>query len=174
MIRHFDPAPFRSSYAEQLQPIFSNYKPFIVLDKRNEFYLRLLSDHRVLAPGKHLVDLGAGRSVFGPICKAYGMKVTLVDDFGGGGGVEHGNPQGGTPLLQVFEKQLGLGIIRQNLLEAPLPLANATVDVVTCFHSLEHRHHSPRRLIKAIVRTLKAGAIFVLATPNAVKLGKRI
>ena len=45
--------------------------------------------------------------------------------------------------------------------------------MVTCFHSLEHWHHSPKRLFKEIVRTLKPGGILVIATPNAVNLRKR-
>ena len=52
-------------------------------------------------------------------------------------------------------------------------MADGSVDVVTCFHSLEHWHHSPRRLFREIVRVLKPGGWLVLATPNAVNLRKR-
>ena len=52
--------------------------------------------------------------------------------------------------------------------------ANASADVVTCFHSLEHWHHSPRPLFREIVRVLKPGGFLLLATPNAVNLRKRI
>jgi len=55
-----------------------------------------------------------------------------------------------------------------------LPLANASVDVVTSFHSLEHWHHSPKRLFGEITRVLRPGGFLILATPNAVNLLKRI
>jgi len=102
------------------------------------------------------------------------MSVTLVDDFGGGGGVEIGQQPEDIPLLAAFEKEIGVAVIRQNILEKTLPLENSSVDVVTCFHSLEHWHHSPRRLFREIVRIIKPEGIFVLATPNAVNLRKRL
>jgi SAM-dependent methyltransferase len=169
----FEPAPFRALYEQQLSSILKDYKPLIVLDKRNEFYLKMLSDHDALERGKKLVDLGAGLSVFGPVCKAYGMDVTLIDDFGGGGGVDLDRPETSMPLLDVFERRFGLSIVRSNFLEEPLPLPTSSVDAITCFHSLEHWHHSPKRLFKEIVRILKPGGLLVIATPNAVNLRKR-
>lgn len=174
MTAHFDPTPFRKLYDGCLKPTLVQYQPLILLDKRNEFYLQILAEHGALDSQKSLVDLGAGLSVFGPVCKAYGMDVTLIDDFGGGGGVEHGRPESGTPLLGVFQKQFGLRIVREDFLERPLPVPDASADVVTCFHSLEHWHHSPKRLFKDIVRILKPGGILVIATPNAVNLRKRV
>src|SRR6185503_18685206 len=103
-----------------------------------------------------------------PACRAHGMDVTLVDDFGGGGGVEVRESNEPIPVLEAFEKQLGLEIVHGDFLQSPLPLSDQSVDVVTCFHSLEHWHHSPRRLFKEIVRVLRPGGIFVVATPNAV------
>src|SRR5437868_2901192 len=107
MTDHFDPRASRTLYKQQLKPVFEKYPPVIELDERNEFYLRLLAQQGLLGSGKHLVDLGAGLSVFGPICQAHGMHVTLVDDFGGGGGVELGQHIEDIPLLDVFEKQFG-------------------------------------------------------------------
>jgi|ERR1041385_393468 SAM-dependent methyltransferase len=170
----YSPERSRELYAQQLQPIFVNYDPVITLDGRNEFYLSLLHERSLLEPGKRLIDLGAGLSVFGPICHAHGMEVTLVDDFGGGGGIELGQKQAQVPLLDVFEKRLGLHILRQNFLEKPLALSDRSADVVTCFHSLEHWHHSPRRLFTEIVRVLKPGGFLIIATPNAVNLRKRV
>ena len=124
--------------------------------------------------GKHLVDLGAGLSIFGPLCRAHGMRVTLVDDFGGGGGVELDQRGQEVALLQAFEGELGITVVRENFLEHELPLPDKDVDVVTCFHSLEHWHHSPKRLFREIVRVLKPGGLLVLVTPNAVNLRKRL
>ena len=170
----FDRDRSRKLFTEQLRPVLLACKPLIELDERNEFYLRLLGDQYLLQPGKHLVDLGCGLSVFGPMCRAHGMSVTMVDDFGGGGGVELQPGEQAIPLLEVFEKQLGMNIIRENFLEELLPLPSASFDVVTSFHSLEHWHHSPKRLFKEIVRILKPGGFLVIATPNAVNLRKRV
>ena len=164
----------RQLYQERLQPELQRIKPLIELDQRNEFYLWLLGEQRLLQSGKHLVDLGAGLSIFGPMCRAFGMTVTLIDDFGGGGGVELGRATDEIPPLEVFERTFGLNIVRENFLEQPLPLADASGDVVTCFHSLEHWHHSPKRLFKEIGRILRPGGFLIIATPNAVNLRKRV
>lgn len=174
MSYHFDAKHFRNLYERTLQPVLAKYPPAPYLDARNEFYLEMLCRHGVLDLGKHLVDLGAGLSIFGPLCRAHGMKVTLVDDFGGGGGVERNQPGHELPLLGAFERDLGLSVVRENFLENPLPLPDRQVDVVTCFHSLEHWHHSPKRLFREIVRILKPGGLLVLVTPNAVNLRKRV
>src|SRR4051794_10650350 len=121
------------------------------VDVRNEFYVSLLGPE-LLQPGKRLVDLGAGLSPFGPACAAHGMEVILIDDYGGGGGIDLDKTSQPIPLLDVFEKKFGIRIIREDFLENPLPLPDASVDAVTSFHSLEHWHHSPRKLFREIIR----------------------
>ena len=173
MTGQFNTARGRELYAKALKPVLDKYPPAPYLDDRNEFYLWMLGQAGLLQAGKHLVDLGAGLSVFGPLCRAHGMDVTLVDDFGGGGGVEMSQREQDIPLLAAFERELGMAVVRANFLEQALPLPDASVDVVTCFHSLEHWHHSPRRLFREIVRVVKPGGFLVLATPNAVNFRKR-
>ena len=161
-------------YEKTLKPILAKHPLAPYLDTRNEFYLEMLARHGALESGKHLVDLGAGLSVFGPLCRVHGMRVTLVDDFGGGGGVEVDQRGQEVPLLEAFERKLGITVVRENFLEQALPLPDKDVDVITCFHSLEHWHHSPKRLFREIVRALKPGGLLVLVTPNAVNLRKRL
>lgn len=170
----FESKRCRELYEKTVRPILAKYPLAPYLDTRNEFYLEMLGRHGGLLPGKHLVDLGAGLSIFGPMCRAHGMRVTLVDDFGGGGGVELDQRGQEGPLLQAFEAELGITVARENFLEHRLPLPNKDVDVVTCFHSLEHWHHSPKRLFREIVRVLRPGGLLVLVTPNAVNLRKRL
>ena len=169
----FDPRRARDLFEQRLQPILTEHKAGIYLDARNEFYLSLLAEQRLLQSGKHLIDLGAGLSVFGPLCRAFGMDVTLIDDFGGGGGVELGRTGHETPILEAFRQRLGMQIICENFLESPLPIADASADIVTCFHSLEHWHHSPKRLFAEIARVVRPGGFVLIATPNAVNIRKR-
>src|SRR5262245_46976717 len=123
---NFDNARCRQLYEAQLRPVFENYKPVIYLDDRNEFYLSLMEQQGLLRSDRHLVDLGAGLSVFGPMCRTYGMAVTLIDDFGGGGGVELGHTNHEVPLLDLFEKKFGMKIVRENFLEHALPLPDSS------------------------------------------------
>jgi SAM-dependent methyltransferase len=169
----FDPDQCTRLCVSRLQPAFKDLFSITGLDARHEFYLRMLGDQRLLQSGKCLVDLGPGLSMFGAACAAHGMSVTLVDDFGGGGGLEIEGEAKAARILEVLEKTLGLAIVREDFLKNPLPLADASTDVVTCFHSLEHWHNSPRPLFREIVRILKPGGFLVLATPNAVNIRKR-
>jgi SAM-dependent methyltransferase len=161
-------------YRESLKPVFAGHPQEPSLDDRNQFYLELLARHGVLQPGRHLVDLGAGLSIFGPMARKLGLEVTLIDDFGGGGGVLYGQRPEDIKVLDLFRDQLGIKIIKENFVETPIPLPDASVDVITCFHSLEHWHHSPRRLFREIARIMRPGGILILATPNAVNLRKRV
>jgi SAM-dependent methyltransferase len=124
--------------------------------------------------GARIVDIGAGLSTFAPVLQVLGAKVALVDDFAGGGGVLQDNPDQTKTILERCEKILGLEVFRQNLLTTDLPFSDNSVDVVTSFHCFEHFHHSPRLLMSEIRRILRPDASFILCTPNAVNLRKRI
>jgi len=152
------------------------------MDARQLFYLELLYRVGTLAAGKHLLDLGAGTSAFGSVAAALGMQVSIADDFGGGGGVEHGghanaedmNLTGVRKLIANWKTQLGIRVLESDIINEPLALETASVDVVTCINSLEHWHHSPKRLFQEIVRVLRPSGYLVLVTPNAANLRKRI
>lgn len=170
----FDGARYWDLYERQLKPVFARFKPVVEYDARNEFYLWMLAEQSMLRPGVHVVDVGCGLSAFGPVCRAAGLRVTLVDDFGGGGGVSLGQPVEDIPHLKAFENELGLEIVRLNVLHKPLPFADNSVEVVTCFHSLEHWHNSPKPVLQDFKRVLKPGGYVILATPNAVNVRKRL
>ena len=169
----FDRTACEQLYRDSVKPIFAGQPQEPSLDDRNLFYLQMLADHGMLQPGKHLVDLGAGLSIFGPMVRKLGLEVTLVDDFGGGGGVIAGQQTQDIKVLNLFREQLGIRIIEENFVEQPIPLGDASVDVVTCFHSLEHWHNSPKRLFKEISRIVRPNGLLILATPNAVNIRKR-
>lgn len=144
------------------------------LDERNVFYVRLVHETGLLLPGKHLVDLGPGLSAFGPVMRQLGMKVTLVDDFGGGGGVDIARRNAALQKLAAFQEKLGINVAALDFLSNPLPLESGSADIVTCLHSLEHWHHSPKPLFREITRVLKPAGFLIIATPNAVNLRKRL
>lgn len=145
-----------------------------VLDRRMVFYFQVLAEAGMLQPGRTLVDLGSGVSWFGPMLARLGLRVIEVDDFGGGGGVDLADRDASIRPLEIFRRDFSIEIVEQELLTSPLPLPDASIDVVTCFHVLEHWHHSPRRLLGEVYRVLRPGGYFFVATPNAVNIRKRI
>lgn len=169
----FAPALCRRLYQERLENDLRKFQPFLAYEKRTEFYVRLAFKTGQLSPEKRLVDLGCGLSLFGLLCRCYGPEVALVDDFGGGGGIALGGVPRPPSLLEWASLAHGIQVISQDFIANPLPFAPNSVDLVTCFHSLEHWHHSPRRLFSEIRRILKPGGYLILATPNAANLRKR-
>lgn len=169
----FHPDVCQQAFRQRVAALYGWSPEAARLEGRLLFYLRLVSDTGNLVPGRHLVDLGAGMSAFGPVARALGMEVTLIDDFGGGGGLETGPWQDGVHTLRSVCDALGVKLLQMDFLRSPLPLDCASVDVVTCFHSLEHWHHSPKRLFAEIVRILRPGGFLILATPNAANLRRR-
>ena len=144
------------------------------VNDRDVFYLQLLHDHGELVRGKHIVDLGAGLCWFDTILSKLGPQVTLVDDYGGGGGVDKERRESAVAILTRLKTDFGINVEEIDFLKHPLPFANSTVDAITCFHSLEHWHDSPKYLFSEIVRVLWPGGHVVFATPNAANVRKRI
>lgn len=144
------------------------------LEARIVFYLQMLQDCELLAQGRKILDLGAGIYWFDPLVKLLGAEPVLVDDFGGGGGVDAHDRNPAQQILFRYQKELGIRIVEQNILTQPLNFEDSSIDGVTCFHSLEHWGHSPKALFKEIFRILKPGGYLFLATPNAANLRKRL
>jgi SAM-dependent methyltransferase len=144
------------------------------LDPRLEFYIALLAGQDCLKRGLHVTDLGGGTSWFIVVLAQMGLDATLVDDFWGGGHMEAAiYRQNELAVLEQFEK-LGVRIHSQDLISKPLPMADESQDVITCFHTLEHWHNSPKKLFGEIRRVLRPGGHVIFATPNVVNLRKRL
>ena len=170
-----DSAAFNKAFREHVSEIYGGqFNDAAGLDDRQLFYLQMVAETGTLQPGKHLVDLAPGMTAFGPVAAALGMRVTLVDDYGGGGGVDVARRDITQSIITGLRDRLKVRVEEMDFVSNPLPLANASVDVITCFHSLEHWHHSPKPLFREIIRVLKPGGYLIIATPNAANIRKRV
>jgi len=115
-----------------------------------------------------LCDLGGGTGFFAIGCAALGMRTVVVDDFNDPGNIVYGQGP------QHLQKKYGVEVLCQDLTGTPLTFAPGVFDVVTSFDSMEHWHHSPKRLFREVMRILKPSGVFILGVPNCVNLRKRI
>jgi 2-polyprenyl-3-methyl-5-hydroxy-6-metoxy-1,4-benzoquinol methylase len=115
-----------------------------------------------------LWDIGGGIGMFSLGCAALGMRVTLIDDFG-----DAVNSRAGKRILDLHESY-GVRVIQRDVVKDGLGFEGESTDVVTSFGSIEHWHASPKAVLHAAARSLRAGGLMVLNAPNCVDIGKRI
>jgi SAM-dependent methyltransferase len=115
-----------------------------------------------------IADIGGGIGLFSPGCAAVGMKVTLVDDFSDS--VNQSEP--GARALSLH-RELGVLVESQDVMKGLL-LPSNHFDAITTFDSMEHWHHSPKKMFHELVDSLRTGGWFLLGVPNCVNLRKRI
>jgi 2-polyprenyl-3-methyl-5-hydroxy-6-metoxy-1,4-benzoquinol methylase len=116
-----------------------------------------------------ICDLGGGIGLFSVGCAAYGMKRTvLVDDF-----EDSINHKVGASILELH-RSLGVEVISRDVVEKGIRDIVGTFDIITTFDSMEHWHHSPKRLFHEVIEKLNPGGVFVLGVPNCVNMRKRI
>ncbi len=118
--------------------------------------------------GGAVLDLCGGIGMFSLGCAAAGMAVTLVDDF---------NDANNRPVADEalrLHREMGVDVIRADILERPPEIPAGSMDAVTCFDAMEHWHRSAKRVLRQAVGWLRPGGLFLLQTPNCVNLRKRI
>lgn len=116
-----------------------------------------------------IADLGGGIGLFSPGCAALGFKrVLLIDDF-----MDSVNRKFGDSILSIHKKY-GVEVISRNIVNNGLGEHVHALDVVTTFDSIEHWHHSPKKLFGEVIAALNSGGLFVMSAPNCVNLRKRI
>ena len=142
-------------------------------DTRIIFYFELLNRFNSLRPGIRLLDAAGGLSWFAAMAVDLGLETILIDDFGGGGGLDRQTAQETRAILGRMSAR-GIRVHEMDFLVNPLPVESESIDIATCFHSLEHWHNTPKPLFAELQRVIKRGAYLLLATPNAVNLRKRI
>jgi len=116
-----------------------------------------------------ICDLGGGVGLFSVGCAALGLKRTvLVDDF-----KDPANYRIGDSILDLH-RDYGVEVISRDVVTDGIDDIAGAFDVVSTFDSMEHWHHSPKRLFCAVMAKLKPGGSFILSVPNCVNLRKRI
>jgi SAM-dependent methyltransferase len=158
---------------ETLEGVAREYPSEFIADQlqdihRIAFNIRLAlngADARTIS----ICDIGGGIGLFSTGCAALGMKALLIDDF-----ADPINRRMGESAL-VVHKKYGVRILSRNVIADGLADLSERFDVVTTFDSMEHWHHSPKRLFRQVGKQLlKPGGRFVLAVPNCVNLRKRL
>jgi SAM-dependent methyltransferase len=115
-----------------------------------------------------LLDIGGGFSPFAPLLGGLGAATTVVDTF------DHEFFEERQDLRRLMD-ELSIELVTMDATGGrPLPFGDGSFDAITSFDSLEHWHHSPRRLFTELRRVARPGAIFVLGVPNAVNARKRL
>ena len=123
---------------------------------------------RLAGAGGAVADMGGGVGLFSVGCASVGLKTTLVDDFADPVNDVHGNA-----ALRVH-CDAGVEIVSRDVIADGLGLSAASHDVITTFDSVEHWHHSPKRVFAEVMAALRSGGWFLMGVPNAVNLRKRI
>ncbi len=121
-----------------------------------------------IGEARSVLDIGGGYSALSLLLAGLGKRVTVLDDF------SHA----------YFSERLdhrrlvldaGVELVEQDAVSGePLPFPDSSFQAVTSLDSMEHWHHSPRRLFHEVVRVLAPGGVFILGVPNAVNLRKRM
>lgn len=138
---------------------------------RIAFNISLALDAGLSKPvtGLSICDLGGGIGLFSVGCAALGFKrVMLIDDFN-----DAVNQKVGNSIFPLHRKY-GVEVISRDVIAYGIRDVCRGFDIVTTFDSMEHWHHSPKRLFKDVVAGLNPGGVFVLGVPNCVNMRKRI
>jgi SAM-dependent methyltransferase len=157
--------------ASQLRALARAYPPNLVDHQladlpRIMFHLQLVVTR--CGPQARVCDVGGGIGLFSLGCAALGMRVLLIDDFG-----DPVNALIGDEILELHRRR-GVEVVRRDVIENGVALEPETFDAITTFDSIEHWHHSPRRLLRQLEAALRPGGTLVIGAPNRVNLRKRL
>jgi len=116
-----------------------------------------------------IADLGGGVGMFSLGCAAVGAKRSvLIDDFN-----DAVNHRVGPAALDLH-RHYGVEVVSRDVVAQGIADIPGSFDIVTSFDSMEHWHHSPKKLFGEMYRKLNPGGVFVLGVPNCVNLRKRM
>jgi len=133
-------------------------------------------DYRVslVKHGDVIVDLGGGVNGVNGFLSLQGKNVTSVDLFDDY--YKWSSVKDPVLIQKEYLASLGVNFIHADLVSYNLldNFAPESVDCVASYHTLEHLHHSPRKLLESAIKVLKPGGTLVIEVPNAANLLKRI
>jgi SAM-dependent methyltransferase len=115
-----------------------------------------------------IVDLGGGYGLFGIAAALAGFRSIVVDDF-----YHLERLPSGSAAMSLMDRY-GVEHVHADLLRDDLQLEAGSIDAVGMFHTFEHLHDSPKRLLHGVAEKLRPGGVFVLGGPNCVNLRKRL
>jgi len=161
----------QSRIEQALRDVISRYpadqQPRQIEDiPRQAFHVGLVMSAK--GSSARVCDIGGGTGTFSVGCAAVGMKATLIDDFR-----DSINIRQGTNVLDVH-RSYGVDVISRDVVEQGIEFPPESFDMVTTFDSMEHWHHSPKKLFAQVMRCLAPGGVFLLCGPNSVNLRKRV
>jgi SAM-dependent methyltransferase len=157
--------------AGELCALASRYPPELVTLEladvpRVLFHVSLVAARH--GAGARVCDVGGGIGLFSLACASLGMRVTLIDDF-----ADPVNAAVGPGVLDLHRSR-GVNVVQRDVIDHGVDLAPRAFDAVTSFDSIEHWHHSPRRLLHSLVAALRPGGTLIVGAPNRVNLRKRV
>lgn len=177
----------RSAVSSVFEEVARGFPPDLVEEQlwdlpRIVYNAMLVVDH--MGTDVSICDIGSGVGSFGAGCAKLGMRTTIMDDFdhpyadAGMAGAPPDAPDAinferAERILDVH-RAAGVTIERRDPLVDGFGFGPRSLEVVTTFGSMEHWHHSPKKLFASVVEALVPGGLFVLSTPNCVALSKRI
>jgi 2-polyprenyl-3-methyl-5-hydroxy-6-metoxy-1,4-benzoquinol methylase len=107
----------------------------------------------------NILDIGSGIGVFAAAMAYLGHTVVSADVNADNHGWINGH---------------GVKTVSCNILDQPLPFADASFDLVTMFDVIEHLHGSPSHALAEVRRVLRPGGSLIVETPNVVNLRRRL
>lgn len=130
---------------------------------------------KLYKPGGTVVDLGGGTTLVNGVLARLGMNVHVLDlmeEYHS----ERAFYSDSARASFDFLRSQGVQFLKTDLTDCDLrqhfPLG--AVDRIVSNHTLEHFHHSPRKLLESSVAVLADGGLMVIEVPNAVNFLKRI
>lgn len=136
------------------------------LNSRDIFWFARRAEE-IFTPSGKFVDIGGALNPVNLILSEMGMEVHVVDfDIIG--------KYRQNPKYNILAAA-GVNFINADCIDYRFEeFSDASIDCVGSFHTFEHFHHSPRGLCEAMLVKLKPKGKFILETPNAANLKKRI
>jgi SAM-dependent methyltransferase len=121
----------------------------------------------MIGPRGTVVDLGGGWGAFSCACSAIGYRAVLVDDYGDPG-------HQANDIRHQMPADFNVQTVRRDFIKEGIDFEPESVDAFTSFDSIEHWHHSPRKLFHQMMESLRPGGLFFIGGPNCNDFAKRI